>query len=251
MENHLAINTYKLNIENFKERFRGVVSITLDDVVLFYEKFEKDVKRTTVKWRVHALVEKGIIQRIGRGKYRLGEQREFVPDISMGDKRLYSMLKKEFPYLDISIWNTQWVAQWMLHIPAAFETIIEVEKGSEENVFYFVSDLRKNVFINPQRDTLDRYAKTDEPIIIIKNLVTDSPLQKVGNVQAPTIEKIIVDLIVDEELYSAYQGRDLESILENSLGQYTINLDRLKRYAARRKKGKAVERVLNDNNANL
>ena len=81
---------------------------------------------------VYELVDKGIIQRIGRGKYKLGKQKEFTPVISNENKSLYSTLKEEFPFLDISIWTTQWVAQWMLHIPGTYQTIIEVEKGSEE-----------------------------------------------------------------------------------------------------------------------
>jgi len=146
--------------------------------------------------------------------------------------------------LDICIWSTQWVGQWMLHVPGTFETIIEVEKDSEENVFYFVSESRNNVFINPKRELLNRYAKSSEPVIIIKNLVTGSPLQKKDNVQIPTIEKIIVDLIADKELYSTYQGRDLDSILENAFKYNTINEDKLFRYAKRRKKVDTVKNLI-------
>ncbi len=46
----------------------------------------------------------------------------------------------------------------------------------------------------------------------------------------------MVDLIVDTELYSAYQGRDLDSIIENAVEYYTINNDKLLRYANRRRK---------------
>lgn len=190
------------------------------------------------------MIDKGIIQRIGRGKYRLGKQKEFEPYMSEENANLYQELKEEFPFLDICIWSTQWLGQWMLHVPGTFETIIEVEKDSEENVFYFLSELRNNVFINPERDILNRYAKSSEPVIIIKNLVTGSPLQKKNNVQIPTIEKIIVDLIADRELYLTYQGRDLDSILENAFEYNTINEDKLFRYAKRRKKADMVESLI-------
>ena len=191
------------------------------------------------------MVDKGIIQRVGRGKYRLGEQKEFEPYISKENANLFFELKEEYPFLDICIWSTQWLGQWMLHVPGTYETIIEVEKDSEENVFYFVSESRSNVFINPKQDILNKYAKSGEPIIIIKNLVTGSPLQIIDDIQIPTIEKIIVDLIADSELYSAYQGRDLYSILENAFEYNTINEDKLLRYAKRRKKSDAVENLIN------
>jgi len=238
------INTRKLNIKDFKLRFKKAPVISLEDIVQFYKVFENKVKKSTVKWRVHALVEKGIIQRIGRGKYRLGKHKEFEPYISEDNTKLYQELKLEFPFLDICIWSTQWIGQWMLHVPGTFETIIEVEKDSEENVFYFVSELRSNVFIHPEREIINRYAKSNEPIIIIKNLVTGSPLQINNDVQIPTIEKIIVNLIVNKELFSTYQGRDLDSILTNAFEYNTINEDKLFRYAQRRKKGVEVERLI-------
>jgi hypothetical protein len=144
----------------------------------------------------------------------------------------------------MAIWSTKWIAQWMLHLPGSFETIIEVEKGSEQNVFYFLSEKRDNVFINPSKDIIEKYAKTTKPVIIIKNLITDAPLKKINKIQIPTLEKIIVDLIIDVELYSAFQGRDLEAILESAFEYTTINEDRLFRYATRRKKTNEVKEVV-------
>ena len=132
----------------------------------------------------------------------------------------------------------------MLHIPSTNKTIIEVEKGTEDSVFYFLSDIRKNVFLNPSRDILDKYAQEDKNQIIIKNLVTDAPLQKNNNVKTPKLEKIIVDLILDVETFSEYQGRDLESIIENAYQSYSIQEDRLLRYASRRRKRDFVEQFI-------
>tara|TARA_R110001583_G_scaffold48522_1_gene152030 strand:+ start:17647 stop:18273 length:627 start_codon:yes stop_codon:yes gene_type:complete len=207
------------------------------------------VKKTTINWRIYKLVDEGIIQRIGRGIYKLGKQKEFTPVVSEENQILYLKLKEEFPFLNISIWSTKWVAQWMLHIPNNYETIIEVEKGSEENVFYFLSDIRGNVFLNPSKDILDKYANRNESIIIIKNLITDAPLQNVEQVKVPSIEKILVDLIVDTELYTAYQGRDLDTIIENAFEYNTIKKDTLLRYANRRRKKLFVkERIYKNNN---
>ncbi|NQU34860.1 MAG: hypothetical protein HQ521_16660 [Bacteroidetes bacterium] len=218
--------------------------MSINDIVDFYRKYDSCIKKSTVSWRIIALVNNGIIQRVGRGKYELGKQKEFTPLISKEIEHLYSKLKEEYPFLDISIWSTKWITQWMLHIPSSYKTIIEVEKGSEENVFYFLSDIQDNVFLNPSKDILNKYANTSEPIIIVKNLVTGSPLQMIEKVQIPSIEKILVDLILDDELYSAYQGRDLVSIIENAYEYNTINKDKLLRYAKRRTKGMRLEQFI-------
>lgn len=234
--NKNTISTTKLHIDTFKSKFKDIESISVSDIFSFYEKYNSKVKKTTINWRIYKLVDNGIIQRIGRGKYKLGKQKEFKPLVSEKTKSLYLKLTEEFPFLDISIWSTRWIAQWMLHIPNNYETIIEVEKGSEENVFYFLSDIRDNVFLNPSKDILDKYANRNESIVIIKNLITDAPLQDIEQVKIPSIEKILVDLIIDAELYAAYQGRDLDSIIENAFQYNTIKKDTLLRYADRRRK---------------
>ncbi|WP_345742803.1 DUF6577 family protein [Aquimarina aggregata] len=210
----------------------------------FYESKDSLVTKSTVNWRIYKLVEKGIIQRVGRGKYRLGEQKEFRPKINQSIKSLYTILRNEYPYLDISIWTTEWISQWMLHIPGTHKIIIEVEKGTEDSVFYFLSDIRKNVFLNPSTDILDKYAQENKNQIIIKKLVTDAPFQKINSLRIPALEKIIVDLILDVETLSEYQGRDLESIIENAYQSYSIQEDKLLRYASRRRKRDFVEQCI-------
>lgn len=234
----------KLHIESFKEKFENFDTITVKKILEFYQDKDAFVKKSTVNWRIYKLVEKGIIQRVGRGKYRLGEQKEFHPKINQSIKSLYTILKNEYPYLDISIWTTEWISQWILHIPSANKTIIEVEKGTEDSVFYFLSDIRKNVFLNPSIDILDKYAQENKNQIIIKKLVTDAPLQKINSLRIPALEKIIVDLILDVETLSEYQGRDLESIIENAYQSYSIQEDKLLRYASRRRKRDFVEQFI-------
>lgn len=247
--NKNTISTTKLHIDTFKSKFKDIESISVNDIFSFYQRYESKVKKTTINWRIHKLVDEGIIQRIGRGKYKLGKQKEFIPLVSEETQNLYLKLKEEFPFLGISIWSTKWITQWMLHIPNNYEIIIEVEKGSEENVFYFLSDIRDNVFLNPSKDILDKYANRKEPIVIIKNLITGAPLQDLEQVKIPSIEKILVDLIVDTELYTAYQGRDLDSIIENAFQYTTIKKDTLLRYADRRRKKSFVkEKIYNNDN---
>jgi len=191
-------------------------------------------------------VEKGVIQRIGRGIYKLGQQKEFTPLLSEEHKSIYKKLKEEYPYLDICIWSTKWLVSWMLHIPGNYETIIEVEKGAEESIFYYLSTNRENVFLNPTQDLLSKYAKNSNEVVIVKNLVTDAPLQMVGDVQIPTLEKILVDLIVNTGPFYAYQGRDLVSIVENAFENNTIKMDKLLRYASRRRKKTDVENEIKE-----
>ena len=236
MSKIIIINSKKLQITDFKKHFLDVNLFGVKDIYAFYLKYDKEVKQTTINWRIYKLIDLGILKRVGRGKYSLGEQKIFTPEITSDIESIYSMVGKQFPYLEKSIWTTKWLNQWMLHIPNTHLIILEVEKEAEENVFYHLKESRKNVFLYTEEGIINKYADDDTDIVIIKNLITDSPLQNIKTVEVPTIEKIVVDLIVDTELFSAYQGRDLDSIIENAVEYYTINNDKLLRYANRRRK---------------
>jgi hypothetical protein len=61
----------------------------------------------------------------------------------------------------------------------------------------------------------------------------------------PVIEKILVDLCADSDIFSFLQGSEMLNIFENALGKYTVNTNRLLRYAKRRNKEKDIRNILN------
>ena len=73
-------------------------------------------------------------------------------------------------------------------------------------------------------------------IIVVQNLVSEAPLQKVNNIPTVTLEKLLVDLIYGKDLFYYYQGYELHNIFQRAFDKYTINESRLLRYADRRKK---------------
>ncbi|MBK7097822.1 MAG: hypothetical protein IPH58_05090 [Sphingobacteriales bacterium] len=70
-----------------KRYFKSKTVFETQDIAAFYEQTEKNIKSTTVNWRVHTLVQSGVLQRIGRGKFTLGEGKSYVPEISSGTKK--------------------------------------------------------------------------------------------------------------------------------------------------------------------
>ena len=69
--------------------------------------------------------------------------------------------------------------------------------------------------------------------MIVKSLVTESPLTQKEGFKVPTLEKLLVDMRKDEDYYFV-QGVEETYILENARSLYDINESRLKRYAKRR-----------------
>ena len=96
------------------------------DIVGFYKELDPNVKQNTINWRVYTLVQMGVLARISRGKFVFGETKKFIPEVSSKLNMIYNKLKKELPYIDLCVWNTSIINEFMLHQPGKFFTLIEV-----------------------------------------------------------------------------------------------------------------------------
>ena len=234
-----------MNIDKLQTHFKGKNTFGNKDIAQFYKQFESKVKPTTVNWRVYSLVQSGILSRIGRGKFTLGERKNFVPQISSDLRKLYGRLRKQFPYLQICTWHTSIINELMLHQPGRFHTLVEVEKDALEPVFFFLKENKTNIFIDPTTDILNRYASGEKETTIVKSLVSEAPMQTVQEVQTITIEKMLVDIFCDETIFAAQQGGEMQNIFREAYNRYTINEGGMLRYADRRGKKKSFDKYLN------
>ena len=108
----------------------------------FYLQLEPGIKTTTINWRIYVLVQTGVLNRIGRGRFAIGKNRIYTPEISSKIKSLHSKLKKEFPYLRMCIWNTSSLNEFMIHQPGRFYILIEVDKEAAQSVFFYLKELK-------------------------------------------------------------------------------------------------------------
>ncbi|MEX1001800.1 MAG: DUF6577 family protein [Crocinitomicaceae bacterium] len=239
------IASKSLHIKELRNAFAHGKRITVEDLIRFYEKFEDQVKRSTVDWRIYELNKQGVLHRIARGMYSLAETNTYVPNVSRSLKYLYGSIHKQFPYVNICLWTTKWLNEFMVHQPFHFYTILEIEKEVMESVFYSLKDQGKEVFLDPSEEVLDKYvANADEPIILT-GLTTESPTQEVNKVITTTLEKMLVDIYCDEKLFGAQQGAELERIYKSAFEKYTISEPKLLRYANRRNKKEEIAELIN------
>jgi len=206
------------------------------DLVEFYRTFEDDLNRSTINWRVHSLVDRGILKRIGRGVFKLGENKPYIPVISQELETLYQQIKNEFPYVGFCTWNTSLLNKFMLHQPFNFVTLVETEREVIEPVFHYLQDEKSNVFLNPDEDVINNYVLGRNDAFIVKPLISESPLLEIEGVRTPTLEKILVDLFCEPDLFVTYQGVERSRIYIEAFSRYTINEKMMLRYADRRKR---------------
>ena len=226
----------KTNSIELKKQFKDK-AFTNKELYDFYLKKESELKENTFRWRVYKLKKEGLIYSPKRGVYMIKSKTNFNPSI---DKDLYSIYNKiisQFPYSDICIWETKWLNKYMVHQVVSNNIMVEIDKKAGPAAFAFSQDFLDNVFLNPGKNEVENYIQPGQRNIIIKNLLVDSPLENLGNIRIPRVEKIIVDLFVDDILYRYYQGGELKNIYEEFFNNYNINQSTLKRYATRRGAG--------------
>jgi len=204
--------------------------------VKFYVKIEPQIKITTVNWRIYNLVQSGILNRIGRGKFVIGEGKIYIPEISSKIKSIHSKLIKEFPYLKICIWNTSSFNEFMIHQPGRFYILIEVEKEATQSVFFFLKENKYSVFVEPTKELIEKYIPYEKETLIVKALVSEAPLQMINKVNIPTLEKMLVDIFCDDLIFASQQGSEMRTIFQEAIEKYVLNENRMLRYADRRRK---------------
>ena len=118
--------------------------------------------------------------------------------------------------------------------------IVEVEKEYLQSVFMTLKNNFNNVILlkPTKEDKLNYWAPN---AIYVVELFKRSPVNKDGSM---AIEKLIVDLLFDENTYSLYSGHDIDSAIDILCSKYTINYKTLFFYATRKnRRHQLLERI--------
>jgi len=96
----------------------------------------------------YSLVQMGVLTRVGRGKFILGNKKNYIPDIPPKLKTINNKLRKNYPYLNFCLWTSALFNEFMLHQPGKFFLMVEVEKDAIESVFFFMRENKYSVFLS-------------------------------------------------------------------------------------------------------
>ncbi len=235
-------------LEQLKLKLKKEKFFKRESLLAFYRQFDPDLKESTFRWRIYQLKAKGIITPITKNLFTLSIKPDFKPEINKFERRIFNKIEKQFPGLKYCIWSTKSVNEFMLHLPGRFITILQVEKDALEPVYEFLKSQNfGTVYFQPNEKEVERYIFEAEQPIILQSLISKTPTQKVGKVATITLEKMIVDLFCEKNLFIAFQGSELVHIINNAYDRYAINFTTLFHYASRRGKEVDLKQFLKEN----
>lgn len=242
----------QMEITALKNTFADKSRFTTAELAEFFKKERTQISFKAIHWKIHTLKENGVILSLGRGIYqwKKGDQEqnkiEFAGSLSTPQRSLFSKIHAEFPLIQTCVWSVRWVHEFMTHVPSVNWTFVEVDKDVSESVFMFLRQTRHDVYLNPDRAEMEHYLAHDRKAIIVKDLISQAPLTHSNGVPCAVLEKMIVDLCVDKDVFDIYQGSELKNILKEGFGKYRMNLSRLKRYATRRNAWDQISELLSE-----
>lgn len=227
------------------EHFMPIGLFKTSDIAAWFRKSEPDLKDPTINWRVYELVREGVLTRVSKGLFRVGESHSYNHIVDAKLKKLAKSIGKQFPFADFCIWDSAMINNFSQHLTAHGFYVVAVEKDAAESVFHFLLEKLKKVYYNPTDDVIDNYLYlSDTKPIVVKNMVSEAPTETVEEVKVPSLEMILVDLFCDKRLFKAYQGNELAHIYRNVFSRYSINMTKVVRYASRRGKKPEIEEFI-------
>ena len=229
-------------------KFSGSQFISRPALKEFYRQYEPELKETTFRWIIHDLKKNNLIHSLDRGMFRLAGSAvhlpEYTPRVSKPTRTLYQKIKKQFPYTGVCCWETSSLNEFMQHQVGQSLVLLEVEADATESIFNFLKELRYNAFLLPTPQDLERYVYGSVNPIVVKKMISQSPVRMYDGIPTAKLEKLLVDLFADADFYYPYQGNERNILFKNAFERYRISYKSLYRYADRRKCRPALDLYL-------
>jgi hypothetical protein len=216
-----------------------------EELYNFYKQFEPGLNEHTFEWRIHSLKKKNIIKPLQKGIYTISSRPLFIPGISKNIQKISHRIKSNFTGVTYNLWETRWLMEFTRHQAAVQMIILEADKDIIESIFYLLKDKGfKNVFLRPDRNSMEKYITEEYESILVKPMTSRSPIQEINKIPVATLEKILVDLFCDTVIFYPYGGVELVNIYSHAFESYAINFSKLFTYARRRRREAQIKKFI-------
>lgn len=203
-----------------------------------------DINPSSARQHLSRLTASGNLVRVGYGTYALPSEKEQYPiDVSDEVKSVYSDLAAEYPFADFCVYSGNVYQPLQHHLSINHAIYVETNRDTVNSVFSNLKEKHQNVYKQPDAPFMNDYVDLRSDCIIVKPLVTESPLQSVDGVPSPTLEKLLVDILKDADL-EYLRGMEFNYMMESALSQYQLSITKLLRYARRRNVQKQIQTKL-------
>lgn len=213
-----AILDYALNAKNF--RFEQIIE-------------HLGINPNSARQYLSKLSKLNKLDRIGNGEYRLHSKQSFYYAPAELALKINKLMKRDFPFADFCVYDGSIFSPLYHNIALNNAIYVETNRDVVEAAFHKLKETGLPVFKQPDSDFMADYVDLKETCIIVKSLVTEAPVTTHKDIAVPTLEKLLVDILKDKDLFYM-QGYEYLRILDNAMSLFNINMSCLLRYSRRR-----------------
>lgn len=222
--------------EQFSVKLREQSVWTKDELTELLRLEFPDLTDATLTWRIHDLKTKGLLYSAGRGRYVIDPPAAFSTVPSSMSVRIVNRLRSDLPQTSICLSETNWLNSLLpdgTTPPVVSFTLIELDRSQLNQAFGLLLDFSNKILLNPDETVVRNLVQLDTPAVILRALAKESPTIKQNGLTISSLEKLLVDAAVHRDLFAPYEPY-LKSMITKAYDHYTLNIDRLRRYARRR-----------------
>lgn len=201
------------------------------------------INPVTARQYLSSLAKDKELVRVAQGEYALPDKQSFKYTPSEDVKNINDSLKSELPFTDFCIYDGSILAPIQHHLSINNAIYVETNRDAVESVFAWLKESHEDVYRQPDSAFMYDYVDLRNRCIIVKTLVTEAPLMTVDGVRVPTLEKMLVDTQKDAD-FDYVRGAETQYMYQMAFDLYTINTQRLMRYARRRGISQEIQELL-------
>lgn len=227
-------------VHRIKKHFNKKEIVTTQEITEVLADALPKVTSSTISWRINQLKNEKLIHQVGRGLYSFNYKPEYNFELDLKTKRVYNRVKA-LTDSEVSVWDTNALDLIIENKNAKSLIFLSVAKEELEPLFNNMLAFSKQVFLNPDKEIINRYLKPLEQAIVLTPLVSETPLIKTGDYITPTIEGLLVNALCESTNTLEPIGYNIKELFEFAFKKYNINRSKLIRFATRRDKKSEIE----------
>lgn len=232
-----------LHIDELYNILGNSAQLSTCDIVDFYRSYNPNMPISTIRWKIHSLVDKGIIYPIARGIYKFGTKDIFEPHIYRKTEVIADNMRRRLPFANYCQWDLSAANAFVHHLLNIQLFFVDVERDAVDAAYHVIKDTyRHTVLYRNLSEELPYY----DGYIVVRNMAVDAPTIKVSDLPMASLEKILVDFAIDRIF--PFQDTEIVGIYANAIASYAVNTSRMLRYAGRRGRRNIIEEILDEIN---
>ena len=249
----------KYELQKIKENFENVKIIYEYDLIKMFHKQYPNKEDKSYHYFLTDLYKNNILYRYDNNLLKpCGIKKVFLFS-QLKDEKMKSRLESIEPPIYISFWQLSDLSRFMSLQSFVNIVFVETYYYATDVVANLLIDYGKKVVLENDYSTIIKYNRANE-IYVIRKINEYSPINKNSlsrdsskrktMVVSPKIEKIIVDIIVDN-LFDTILSDETYRILCEILKNYKINMATIKRYATKKHRWAGVKFAIESTGFNI